>query len=82
MHSVWGSLKHHPNLVVVVVEGPRTEEAFRVEVAGEGIRVKEEEEEGVEVVGLACQQVMEGEAPPERPDQHGEKADLLVQLRT
>lgn len=71
MNSVWGSPKHHPNLVVVVEE-PRTEEAFRVEVAEEGIQVKEEEEEGVEVVGLACQQVMEGEEQPERPDQHGE----------
>lgn len=69
MRSVWGSLKHHPNLVAEVV-GPRMEEAFRVEVVGEGIQVKEEEE--VEVVGLACQQVMEGEAQPERPDQHGE----------
>lgn len=54
MHCVWGSLKHHQNLVVVE-EGPQTKEAFQAEVAGEGIQVKEEEEEGVEEVEVAHQ---------------------------
>lgn len=66
MHYVWGSLKHHQNLVVVE-EGPQTMEAFQAEVVGEGIQVKEEEE-GVEEVEVADQLMSKvEEAQPVRP---------------
>lgn len=71
MHCVWGSLKHHQNLVAVE-EGPQMKKAFQVEVVGEGIQVKEEEE-GVEGVEVAHQLMnMVEKAQPVRPVQHGE----------
>lgn len=46
---------------MAVEEEPQMEEALQVEVVGEGIQVKVEEEEGVEAVELACQLMKMGE---------------------